>query len=357
MQTMPKLKPQKTPTMEELLSEVKLPSQSLRRGDVIEGKVVAVSEDEALIDIGAKSEGILRIGEFKDRSLTVGDKILVYVLTPEDKEGQIRLSLKKAKTAKAWLDLEEAAQEGTILEALISGHNKGGLTVDILDLKGFIPFSQLENLPDLSLPRPELQSQLDRLRGNLIKAVCLEADPTQDRIILSERLALQAQEVEEKRQALVKVSLGQELKGKVVNIFPYGLGIEAEGVGGLVETSEIAWEAPEEVLTTINLGDEVSVKVIFLDEATGKVKFSIKQTKKDPWREKVSKLKVDSKVKGEVTKISSLGITLLVEKGVEGILSLSEIPSDLQEVKIGEAMEAVIGEIDQENRRLILKMG
>lgn len=351
---MPK-KSQKNSTMEELLSEAKLPTLNLRRGDVVEGTVLTVSERDALIDIGAKSEGILPMSEFKGRKLSPQDKILVYVLTPEDKKGQIRLSLKRARAAKAWLDLQAAVDSQEVLECTITGHNKGGLTVDILGQNGFIPFSHLENPPDLSLPRPELQSTLDRLRGEPLRVVCLEADPAKDRVILSERLALHAQEIIHKKKVLAKLKVGETLDGQVLGVLPYGVSVEVLGAEGLAETEELAWDQPEADLAKYEIGQEVKVKVLSVDEKTGKVRLSVKQTQTDPWVERVRNLKPGSKLKGEVIKISSQGILLRLKENLEGLLPLGALPTDKKEVKIGEKMEVVVDEIDLANRSLNLK--
>jgi len=157
-------------TMEDLLSKKGSPSiRLLNRGDVVKGEILSLTEREALVDVGSKAEGIIPQRELKGHSLKVGDHVFVYVLTSEDRRGQILLSLNRAQAARAWIDLAEAMEKGRSLEVTVTGHNKGGLAVDAMGLEGFIPFSHLETAPDLSQDRADLQSQLDRMRGEVLK--------------------------------------------------------------------------------------------------------------------------------------------------------------------------------------------
>lgn len=356
-------------TMEELLNTSGLSFQILHRGDVVQGKVLSITEKEALIDVGAKAEGILPQREIKDLNLKPGDELLVYILTPEDREGQILLSVKRAESAKSWLALQKAADNNETLMVQVIGHNKGGLIVEISGVQAFVPFSHLTSSPDSNLPRPELQSALDKMRGEELSVKVIELNREKDRIILSEREAFEQEKLLKRAKKLERFNVGQKVKGEVTSVMPYGLVIKvtdpplADGVEALVSQDELFWEEKTGQLASFQVGQKITAKVLEVDEAGGKLKLSMKRLTSDPWEKLAKKFKPKDKVKGEISKITSFGVFVKVADlpsatggadGVEGLLPLTALPKDKTDIKVGDNLNVVVKAIDKENRRLEL---
>lgn len=346
-------------SMKDLLATSDFLFQSLHRGDVVEGKILGVTDKEALVDVGAKAEGILPQKEIKDLDIKAGDRLLVYVLTPEDKEGQILLSIKKAQGARAWLELENAAEAGKVLSAEVAGHNKGGLIVTVQGVQAFIPFSHLLCGPDPSLPRPELQSALDKMRGTKVSVKVIELNREKDRIILSEREVIEEMELVKKTEKLEKFKLHQKVAGVITGVMPYGLEVDVDGVTALVPQDEISWEEKAGQLAEFSVGQKISAKVLQVEKTIGKLTLSIKGLTADPWDELVRKFKPKDKVRGEISKITSFGVFVKISDsaerdGVEGLVPLSLLPKEKTNIKIGEKLNVVVKAVDRENRRLEL---
>lgn len=345
--------------MEDLLSRnaQSLPIQHLQRGDVVLGTVLEVTEREAVVDIGAKAEGIIPQRERKGYSLKKGDQVYVYVLTTQDRHGQTLLSLKRAEAVKAWLDLEEAKQRGDPLTAVVTGHNKGGLQVEVLGLEGFIPFSHASSVPDLTQERAELQSQLDRMRGEKLKVQVIEVDREQNRIILSEAQALAEEERARQRESLAKYQVGDVVTVPVLAVMPYGLLVELSGVEGLIPQEELSWEeeSPEEILARFDVGDKISAKITQLDPEAGKLRLSIKQVSGNPWERFVKEHHAGEELTGEVNRLTSYGVFVTLTEGVEGMLPLSKIPTE-RKLQVGDEIKVRIVELDVARRRLELEL-
>lgn len=341
-------------SMAELLKKNSDLRFTFNRGDVVEGKIVAVKDKYALIDIGAKSEGVLPASEFKDREMEIGKNIWVFVVTPEDREGQILLSLKKAAVSKAWEDLALALKDNTSLEVVVSGHNKGGLIVNIFGLLGFIPFSHLIHAPDAAWERPQMQSFLDRMRGQNMKVQVIELNESDDRIILSEKKAEEEEIVAKKQEALISIKNDQVLEVEIIAILPYGLKVAGLGAEGLIPTEEAAWEQKEGLLSSFSVGQKLTAKVIEVDSNSGRLRLSLKQTTVDPWEELAQKIKKENKLSAEISKVTSFGVFVKVS-GLEGMLPLSEFSDDV-DIKIGGKLEVKVSSIDKANKRLDLKL-
>lgn len=340
-------------SMDELLDDnFRLPL--LKRGDVLKGKVLHVTDQEALIDLGTKAEGILPKNEFKDKDLSAGDEIFVYVLTPESrKRGQVILSMSKAEAAKAWIDLRGYDEKDEVFSVEVIGHNKGGMIVDIDGLRGFIPFSHLEHGPDQKMPRPELQSTLDRMRGMDLEVKILELNEEDDRIILSERLAKEEQEQQVREEVLSEVKEGDVVDVTVKNIMPYGLVVELEGVEGLVSESELSWD-PNVTLVSFNVGDPAKAKIIEINVEEGDMRLSLKQAEADPWQVAKEAVSEGDTVKGTVKKITSFGVYIEIADGVEGLLSLAKLPEDKKQMSVGDELEVVVDKMNDDKRQVDL---
>lgn len=340
-------------TMEELLAkDFNLPT--LHRGDVVKGIVLHITDQEALVDLGTKSEGILPKNEFKDKELSIGDEVYVYVLTPESrKRGQVILSMSKAEAAKAWMDLRRHEANDETFNVDVVGHNKGGLIVDVYGLRGFIPFSHLEYGPDQKLPRPELQSTLDRMRGMSLEVKLLEMSEEDDRIIVSERLAREEVEQQKREELLENIKVGDIVPVEVKNIMPYGLVVDFTGVEGLVSESELSWDTQVNLMS-FNVGDKANARIIDMDEESGDVRFSFKQVAEDPWEKIQKEVKESDTVQGVVKKITSFGLYIEIADGIEGLLPLTKLPEDKQEMVVGEKITVIVEKLNHEKRQIDL---
>ncbi len=343
-------------TMEDLLNNTAaLSIQQLRRGDIVEGTIIEINEREALVDVGAKSEGVIPQAELKGTHYKVGDKILVYVLTPEDRRGQMIVSLKRAQTYKSWSDMVEAFKEGKTLDFTITGHNRGGLIGDVNGIVGFIPFSHSESASDLSLDKAELQSMLDKMVGKTVKTRIIELDREKNRIILSEKEAVIGEALEKRKEKAAKLKEGDTVTVEVTAVMPYGLVVTVDGVEGLIPREEVSWDddSIDERLGQTQIGDKLDAQVIELNKELGKVKLSIKNISSNPWEELTKSSKVGDVVDATISRITSYGVFATLGEGIEGMIPLTSIPEDMQ-LSVGQAIKVKIEALDKDKRRLDL---
>jgi small subunit ribosomal protein S1 len=334
--------------MADLLAKQDSKQLAVTRGQEIEGTVVAILTSEIILDLGTKAEGVLQKKDLQDAALEklkVGDKLTAIVIYAENDSGQTVLSLSKGAGGKSgqysndWQRFIDAKDSGEIFTAKGLEVNKGGLIVEIAKMRGFLPSSQV------SLSKAD---NLDELIGQNITVKVIEADPKQNRLILSQ----QTQVTEEVKDKISSLKAGDEVSGKVAAVLPFGIFVSLEGgVEGLVHISELSWEKVDEPGTLFKVGDEVSAKVISTDQATGRVNLSVKQLSKDPFSEKVEKLQPNDVIKGEVTKVSSMGVFVILEGGAEGLVAASLVDS---EYKVGESAQFLIDSIDTQKRRVNL---
>lgn len=335
-------------TMEDLLKTTGYQLRGLKKGETVEGKVVALTPSEILIDIGYKSLGVISEREMeqaKSLNLKSGDKIMVQVVSPESEAGQIILSIRRAGLEKKWEDLLLKKKENETVEVTGGEITRGGLLVDWQGLRGFIPSSQLD--PGRGGPQTGL--------GQKIKTVVLEVDRTNNRLIFSEKRRLAPQKLAEKKEALEKINLGEIYEGKVSGIVPFGIFVSVNGIEGLVHISEIAWEKVGNPADYFKNGDKIKVLVIGKEDSTGKLNLSIKQLTPDPWQKLVKKYSLEQQIEGKVTKISSFGAFVELEKGLEGLIHVSKIPAGV-EMKEGEKITCVVEGIDNQKRKISLSL-
>jgi small subunit ribosomal protein S1 len=349
--------------------------KTFSRGDIVEGEVVDVRDGFLVVDIGFKSEGIVAGKELKSelidwRDLKVGDKVMVYVIKPEDEDGQLVLSIRRTQQATAWLNLEKAKEENRIVESVVVESNNGGLIVEIgKDIRGFIPTSQLDASrvyssgvrqvgKDIS---SKVQKKLSSLIGEKISTRIIELDREKNRIILSEKMVTQARDLEQREKTLNKVREGDILEGTVSGITPFGVFVNAEGLEGLVHLSELSWDKVEDIGSLYSVGSKVKVMVIGVSDGGKRVAYSIKRLQKDPWAEAISKYKVGDIVKGEVQKVVPYGAFVRIDKGLNGLIHISELsdklvkdPADI--VKEGETVKVKILSISSTERHLGLSL-
>lgn len=340
----------KPQTMAELLSSTNRTLRTFRYGEVVEGMVISVGRKEVFVDLGSKSEGIIGGREFEEEigsvsGFKVGDKVLATVIQTENDQGYIILSYKKAQTERTWREVEEAFRNGTALKVKVLDSNKGGLVVECLPtgLRGFVPFSHLNNVP----PNPS------SLLGQELTVRVIELDRGLNRLVFSEKLATLFADPRV-GEFFKNIEPGRKLKGRVSTLSPFGVFAEVPpGVEGLIHISEISWERidrPEEVL---KVGDEVEVLVLSVDGERGQLALSMKALQENPWEKVARKYKVGDTVAGLVTKIAPFGAFLKLPEGVEGLIHVSETTGPLAE---GEEVRVAIINLEPEKQKLGLSV-
>ncbi|HET9519486.1 MAG TPA: 30S ribosomal protein S1 [Candidatus Limnocylindrales bacterium] len=359
-------------TMEELLAEQDSDIKSFKHGDVVEGTVVRIDKDEILVDIGAKSEGVVSNRELYGRhaesqpQLTIGDVVLVYVLQPESQEGHAVLSLRRAGLERKWRSMQEQFEAGVIIEAPVIDHNKGGLIVDC-GIRGFVPISQIVDFPrrpQNDQPRDAAQEIAEKLMpfvGRKLRLKILEVNRKANRLILSEKVALYEERREKRDELFSSLQVGQKVTGTVRSIAPFGVFIDLGGIDGLVHKSELSWNKVNNPESGYKVGEEVEAEVIDINHERGRISLSIRRLQPDPWHSTVADFKVGDVIDGTVTKLVNFGAFVRVRDGLEGLIHISELshqrvahPGDV--VHEGQQLKLKIISLDSERHRLGLSL-
>jgi small subunit ribosomal protein S1 len=359
-------------TMEELLAEQDSDIKSFKHGDVVEGTVVRIDKDEILVDIGAKSEGVVSNRELYGRhaesqpQLAIGDVVLVYVLQPESQEGHAVLSLRRAGLERKWRSMQEQFEAGVIIEAPVIDHNKGGLIVDC-GIRGFVPISQIVDFPrrpQNDQPRDAAQEIAEKLMpfvGRKLRLKILEVNRKANRLILSEKVALYEERREKRDELFSSLQVGQKVSGTVRSIAPFGVFIDLGGIDGLVHKSELSWNKVNNPDSGYKVGDEVEAEVIDINHERGRISLSIRRLQPDPWHSTVADFNVGDIIDGTVTKLVNFGAFVRVRDGLEGLIHISELshqrvahPGDV--VHEGQTLKLKIISLDSERHRLGLSL-
>lgn len=359
-------------TMEELLAGAGMPIKNLKQGDVLDGVVVRIDTDEVLVDIGAKSEGVVSSRELHGRSgedgpaLSVGDTILVYVMQPESEDGHVVLSVRRAGMERKWRTMQEQLDSGTIIEATVIDHNKGGLIVDC-GIRGFVPISQIVDFPRRpagDAPRDAVQEIAEKLQpyvGRKLRMKILEVNRKGNRLILSEKVAHYEERRGKRDELFSTLSVGQRVTGVVRSIAPFGLFIDLGGIDGLIHKSEISWSKVANPEAGYNVGDSVDAEVIDINTERGRISLSIRKLQPDPWNAAIADIKIGDVVDGTITKLVNFGAFVRVRDGLEGLIHISELshnrvthPGDV--VKDEQTLKLKVISLDSERHRLGLSL-
>jgi len=325
---------------------------SLKRGQQVTGKIVSISNDLMLVDIGSKSEGLIYGKEMAAASdivkkLKAGDNLTATVVYPENDAGQTILSLRKTGSESRWQDLIDVRDDGSEIEVKALEVSRGGLIADYLGIRGFIPSTQLD-LEFLKNPQ--------NLIGKSFKVRVVEVDKNLNRLILTQRSTVSPEEAD---KILSKVSIGTNYKGKVVAVLPSSIfvNIEANGdlIEGIIHISEVSWEKVADLQGMFNVEDEIEAQAVGLDKESARVFLSLKQLKDDPWQTSVKNYSKEQVVTGNVAKITNFGAFIELEKGIEGLIHVSKIPAE-KTLKVGEKVTCTIEEIDLSNKRIALSL-
>jgi len=314
--------------------------RSLRRGEVVEGTIIAVNRDGVIVDIGSKSEGLIPVNEMHSlgaeplRRVAIGEKVFASVTQPETMDGEVLLSIDRARGERGWHLLQTLFDSGESFEAEVTGFNKGGLLVNVEGVAAFVPLSQLVGLrPE----RAEGGAGLQAAVGKTLRLKVIELNRRRNRVILSERGALQEWRSQQKDRLLTELEEGEVRKGRISSIRSFGVFVDLGGADGLVHLSEISWDrtrAPEELF---KIGDEVDVYVMKVDAEKKKIALSMRRAQPAHWDGIVDKYQVGEVVPGIVTKLATFGAFARIEGPVEGLIHVSE----LVDRRIAHAQEAV----------------
>jgi len=343
----------KEPSIEEMYE------QSLRQiqeGELITGEIIRIDEEYVLVDIGYKSEGVIRINEFQnsDGDITAkpGDKIDVVLERKEDDEGLVILSMEKAKKIKVWDRIRDVYNNDGTIQGKVVFRVKGGLSVDV-GLPAFLPGSQIDLHPI---------RDLDSLVGQVMELKILKYNKRRNNIIVSRRALLEAERIKQKAKTLSLIKESSIVKGKVKNITDYGLFVDLGGIDGLLHITDMSWGRVAHPSSMYKIGDEITVKVVSFDRERERVSLGLKQLKPDPWVDAPDRFPVGTKVTGQVVNLTDYGAFIEIEEGVEALIHISEMswtkkakhPSQI--VSIGDTVEAVVLNLDTENKRVSLGM-
>lgn len=329
-------------TMDDLTDHPLFIPRSIRRNKIVEGKVLSILDNEILVDLGAKAEGIILGKELRaerdfTNQLKVGDPILASVSQVENDHGQVVLSLRRAGIERRWRKLELAYENKTPVTVKVIDYNRGGLLVDG-GIRGFIPISQLsQEIFPSSGTKEEVEETLEKLKGKEIQAYVLEANRKANKLILSARPIGQISfSLDQKSAILSKVKPGEVIEGVITRIVPFGILVDIGGVDGLVHISEVSWDRLKKPEDLYNIGDKVKVQVLEKHEAEGKVLLSLKRLQQDPWSLAEGEYEVGQEVEGEVTKITTFGAFVRVGEGIDGLVHSSKLVDLNLELKVGD---------------------
>ena len=339
------------------LLEDSLKDQDNFSGQVVNGIVVSMDKECALVDVGLKSEGRVPLQEFskpgEDPEIKVGDVVEVFVENIENRDGETVLSREKARREEAWLELEVASKKEERVTGIIFGRVKGGFTVDLGGAVAFLPGSQVDIRPIkditplMNTPQPFMILKMDRARGN---------------IVVSRRAILEESRAEARADLMDDLKEGAILKGDVKNITDYGAFIDLGGIDGLLHVTDISWKRVNHPSEALTVGQNVEVQVIRINEENGRISLGMKQLEADPWEAMEAKFAVGTKLSGRITNITDYGAFVELEDGIEGLVHVSEMswtkknthPSKL--VSTSEEVEIMVLDIDKDKRRISLGM-
>src|SRR5436309_3663318 len=354
--------------MEALLAASTTPI-NIKRGDVVDGVIVRIDQDEILVDIGLKSEGVLSTkelpasGEWSFENLHLNDKVLVYVIQPETSEGHALLSLKRANAERQWRVAEQQYRDNELLRARIIDYNKGGLIVDVSGIRGFVPISQILNLKREEVAQggdnQETAAKLQSMKDKELQLKIIEINRARNRLILSERLAVQEWRQRRREELLDELKPGEVRRGVVSNLANFGAFVDLGGADGLVHISQLAWSRVNHPSEVLHIGQEVEVQVLSVDKEKKKIALSIKRAEVDPWTTVEQRYTPGQVVTGVVTKIAPFGAFARIEDGIEGLIYLSELTPGTDPKTIlheGAQLQLRILRIDAERRRLGLSL-
>ncbi len=337
------------------LFEESFASQQIKSGAIITGTVVAVNDDVVLISAGLKSEAVIPIDQFYndkgEAEVSVGDEFEVALEAVEDGFGETKLSREKAVRARTWIELEKSFEKSEVVTGIINGRVKGGFTVEIDNVRAFLPGSLVDVRP---VRDPAY------LEGKSLEFKVIKLDQRRNNVVVSRRAVVEQEYSAEREELLESLQEGNTVKGMVKNLTDYGAFVDLGGIDGLLHITDMAWKRVKHPSEVVNVGDEIDVKILKFDRERQRVSLGIKQLGDDPWHDLARRYPPQTRMFGKVTNIADYGCFVEIEEGVEGLVHVSEMdwtnknvnPSKV--VSIGEEVEVMVIEIDEERRRISL---
>ncbi len=351
--------------MEQFLRDPAHDYRNLKYGDTVDGQIMRVDRDEILVDIGSKAEGIVPSREMQsllpeDRAaLQVGAVLLVFVVQSEDKEGRAILSVDKARQERSWRVLQTAHEKGDVILARVVNYNKGGLLVNLDGVRGFVPASQVTGIS--RGPDTQKQSDMARMVNTDLSLKVIEINRTRNRLILSERQAVQESRELKKDELLSNLHEGDVRTGIVSSVCDFGVFVDIGGADGLVHLSEISWSRVKHPSELLKVGDKTPVYILSIDNERKRIALSIKRTQNEPWTRAGERYQLGQIVEGTITQLASFGAFARIEDGIEGLIHISEMgderiqhPKEL--VAEGQVVQARIIRIDPARKRMGLSL-
>ncbi len=326
--------------------------KELSEGEIVKGKVISINPTEVVIDVGYKSEGIVLREEFKGVDIEGLNEIDVYVETVEDEEGKIILSFKRAREAKGWLTLSNSYKEGDLVEGTISRKVKGGYIVNVFGVEGFLPqsLSAFKSISD------------DDIIGQSFNFQIIKMNKVKGSFIISRREALRIEKEVSSKKIWESIEEGAMVKGRVKSITNFGAFIDLGGVDGLLHIADMSWKKITHPSEIVAVGDDIQVMILGFDKEKGKISLGLKQTTSDPWKEIDSKFPAGTIVKGRITNIQNYGIFVELEKGIEGLVHISEVSWTKKFINlsdafaIGDTIEAKVISVAVSERKISLSI-
>ena len=337
------------------LFEESLNTIEMAPGSIVTGTVVDIDDDWVVVHAGLKSEGVIPKNQFLNEegvcTLTIGDQVKVAMEVVDDGFGETRLSREKARRAESWEKLEEASEQGEVVIGIINGKVKGGFTVDVNDIRAFLPGSLVDIRP---------LRETAHLEGKPLEFKVIKLDQKRNNVVVSRRAVLEEENSHEREELLASMQEGQDVKGIVKNLTDYGAFVDLGGVDGLLHITDMAWKRIRHPSEMVNVGDEVDVRILKFDREKNRVSLGMKQLGDDPWADIVRRYPEGARVTATVTNLTDYGCFAEIEEGVEGLVHVSEMdwtnknihPSKV--VYVGDETEVMVLDIDQERRRISL---
>ncbi len=357
--------PPTTQTMADLLSE-EYTYQRPQRGEIRTGTVMSVSPNEIVVDVGVKREGLVssrdleRLSDEDLAAISVGDQVPVYVVKPEDQDGNLIVSLYLAEVELDWQKAAEYLENKEIFEGEVSGYNKGGLIVPFGKIRGFVPASQVAGFPR-RLSHNEKIARLAQQVGREIIVRVIEVDRRRKRLIMSEQAAQSEWREHQRRKLMDSLVEGQVVHGVVSSLANFGAFVDLGGTDGLIHISELSWQRIKHPREVVQVGDEVDVYVLKLDREQGRIGLSLRRLQPDPWTLVDTKYAIGQRVEGTITNIVDFGAFAHLEDGIEGLIHLSELsdaeishPSDV--VARGDRYLLEVIKVEPERQRIGLSL-
>ena len=339
------------------LFEQSLSDKQMQPGAIVTGIVLEIRSDAVVVNAGLKSEGLISLEQFRneqgDINVNVGDRIEVALEAIEDGFGETRLSRQKAKHARAWETLEKAFEDQDTVSGLISGKVKGGFTVDIGEIRAFLPGSLVD-------VRPVRDAAY--LEGKELEFKVIKLDRRRNNVVVSRRAVVESEYSAEREALLENLQEGQVVRGVVKNLTDYGAFLDLGGIDGLLHITDMAWKRVKHPSEVVNVGDDIEVKVLKFDRERNRVSLGLKQLGDDPWIDLARRYPVGTRLFGRVTNIADYGCFVEIEEGVEGLVHVSEMDwtnknvNPNKVVSIGDEAEVMVLDIDEERRRISLGM-